>query len=128
MIKIKHSNFYTLLLCSIIWILSSCQTNTKNQKLIMTDDEIVNAMVQMYTANAAWNLNDISYQDSTREKYYTDISKLLGRPISEIKTDFETLLLMPDSLLVLQSRALDTLRQMQENSFNRPAVIKPEIN
>ncbi len=128
MINIKKSRFFIILLSSVILIFPSCQSKIQQQKLIMTDDEIVRAMVQMYTANAAWNLNDISYQDSTREKYYGDVAKLLRRPVTEIKTDFETLLLMPDSLLVLQGRALDTLRRMQENSFTKPSSVKPAIN
>ena len=117
-----------VVLCTLLSITFSCSPKKVDTKLTMTDDEIVHAMVQMYTANAAWNLNDISYQDSTKEKYYEDVAKIVGRPMSDIKTDFETLLQMPDSLLVLQGRALDTLRKMQENSFKIQSTVKPAIN
>lgn len=128
MINTSNKGFIALILLTFLSIAFSCSPNKVDSKLIMTDDEIVHAMVQMYTANAAWNLNDISYQDSTKEKYYEDVAKIVGRPISDIKTDFETLLQLPDSLLVLQSRALDTLRKMQENSFKIQTTVKPAIN
>jgi hypothetical protein len=127
-INTSNKGFIALILLTFLSIAFSCSPNKVDSKLIMTDDEIVHAMVQMYTANAAWNLNDISYQDSTKEKYYEDVAKIVGRPISDIKTDFETLLQLPDSLLVLQSRALDTLRKMQENSFKIQTTVKPAIN
>lgn len=128
MINTSNKGFIALILITFLSIAFSCSPKKVDSKLIMTDDEIVHAMVQMYTANAAWNLNDISYQDSTKEKYYEDVAKIVGRPISDIKTDFETLLQLPDSLLVLQSRALDTLRKMQENSFKIQTTVKPAIN
>jgi hypothetical protein len=124
----SKSGYLAPVLCTFLCIILSCSPKKVDGKLSMTDDEIVHAMVQMYTANAAWNLNDISYQDSTKDKYYEDVAKIVGRPISDIKTDFETLLQMPDSLLVLQGRALDTLRKMQENSFKIQSTVKPAIN
>ena len=128
MINTSNKGFIALILFTFLSIAFFFSPKKVDSKLIMTDDEIVHAMVQMYTANAAWNLNDISYQDSTQEKYYQDVAKIVGRPIADIKTDVETLLQLPDSLLVLQSRALDTLRKMQENSFKIQTTVKPAIN
>lgn len=128
MVNTSKLGFYAIIFISLIFLTIACKSKKSNTTLIMSADEIVYSMVQMYTANAAWNLNDISYQDSTREKYYADVAKITGRPVADIKSDFETLLLMPDSLLVLQGMALDTLRKMQENSFTRGTTVKPAIN
>jgi len=99
----------------------SCSKSQKSYpKLEMTADEIVNAIVQMYTVSAAINVNDEKYRDSTSAVYYQQVAKLTGKSIEVIKSDFEKLELMQDSLLILQNRAMDTLRMMQERNLQSP--------
>ena len=88
----------------------------------MSADEIVECMVNMYTVNAAININDLSFRDSTTVKYYEQLSKISGKSVTTIKQDFEKLLLMPDSMLVLQNRALDTLRAIQDRTINKTTI------
>jgi hypothetical protein len=85
----------------------------------MTADEIVDALINMYSANASININDVGYRDSTSNVYFEQISKISGKSVDVIKSDFEKLQLMPDSLLVLQNRALDSLRVFQERQVFR---------
>lgn len=111
----------TRILIIIIFTLSySCGKAKKNYpKLEMNADEIVHVLAQIYIANAAININDVSLRDSTSQVYFEQISKLVGKPIDIIKSDFEKLQLMPDSLLVLENRALDTLRAIQERQLTK---------
>ncbi len=88
----------------------------------MSADEIVHAMVEMYTINAAVNINDVVFRDSTSAVYYEQLSKISGKSVTVIREDFEKLLLMPDSLLVLQNRALDTLRAIQDKTINKTTI------
>lgn len=110
----------------IIMMLSqSCGKDKKDYpKLEMSADEVVHALVQIYIANAAININDVSLRDSTARVYFDQISKLVGKPIDVIKSDFQKLQLMPDSLLVLENRALDTLRAIQESQLTKGIPVK----
>jgi hypothetical protein len=45
------------------------------------------------------------------------MSKYTGRTPAFLRAEFEKLLLMPDSMIFLQNRALDSLRLMQEISL-----------
>lgn len=109
--------------CIGILFLFSCSKKQKDlPELSMTPDEIVNILVDLYTINAAVNLNDVVYRDSTSEKYYNQLAEISGKPVQSIKSDFEKLLLMPDSLMVLQNRALDTLRTLQDKAMNRATI------
>ncbi|MBK8886359.1 MAG: hypothetical protein IPN46_07305 [Saprospiraceae bacterium] len=97
-------------------------------KLEMTSDEIVHAIVQMYSVNAAVNISDFSFRDSISGVYLQQISKLTGHSIETIKSDFAKLQQMPDSLLVLQNRSLDTIRVIQERLLTRGSTSKFNIN
>ncbi len=83
----------------------------------MSADEIVQAMINAYTVNAAIQLNDISVRDSVSDVYFNQMSKYTGRTPAFLRAEFEKLLLMPDSMIFLQNRALDSLRLMQEKSL-----------
>jgi hypothetical protein len=107
----------------IVIIFISCQSDSKNANtLTLTNDELVQAMVEMYAVNAALNTNDASFRDSTSQIYYNKVADITGKPYSVIKSDFEKLLLMPDTLLLIQSRALDTLRSLMERTMKSPAI------
>ena len=112
-----------------LWGLFSCSKQQKaNPTLQMTSDEIVEALVQMYTVNAAININDIKYRDSTSNQYFKQIATMSGKSIDVIKSDFEKLQSMQDTLLVLQNRALDTLRVLQEKQLRLPSQTSPNLN
>ena len=104
-------------------LFSSCTSDKKKYPVLsMSADEIVHAMVEMYTINAAVNINDVVFRDSTSAMYYEQLSKISGISVSVIREDFEKLLQMPDSLLVLQNRALDTLRAIQDKTINKTTI------
>jgi len=113
----------------IFYSLTSCFNKEKSYpKLELSADEIVHALVQMYTANATINLNDAVFKDSTSSVYYSQVAKLTGKPIEVIKSDFEKLQLMQDSLIVLQTRALDTIRIIREKQMTKSGVMNSNIN
>lgn len=118
-----------------IWVMlvglcffSCAKKNNDVPKLEMKSDEIVHAIVQMYSVNAAVNINDFSFRDSISGVYLQQISKLTGHSIETIKSDFAKLQQMPDSLLVLQNRSLDTIRVIQERLLTRGSTSKFNIN
>lgn len=113
--------FQRIFLFSVLFL--SCDTKTvKLPELSMTDDQIISAMVNMYAANATLNINDPSFRDSTSEIYYKQVSNIAGLPIEVIRSDFEKLLMIPDTLLILQNRALDTLRMLQEKQLGSQKI------
>lgn len=117
--------------CSLVLLFSlmACFNKEKKYpKLEMTADEIVYALVQMYTVNAAINLNDAELKDSTSSVYYNQVAKLTGKPVEVIKSDFEKLQTMQDSLIILQTRALDTIRTIREKQMTKSGVINTNIN
>ncbi len=113
---------YGVILLFFVFICSCKNGGKQYPQLSMSADEIVQCMVNMYTVNAAININDLSFRDSTTVKYYEQLSKISGKSVTTIKQDFEKLLLMPDSMLVLQNRALDTLRAIQDRTINRTTI------
>ena len=74
------------------------------------------------------NINDINLRDSTSKVYYKQIETIVGKPMDVIQSDLEKLKEMPDSLLVLQSMALDTLRAIQEKQLLKPKGISIGLN
>lgn len=88
----------------------------------LTHDEIVKAIVELYTVNAALDINDAAFRDSTASVYFTQVSKILGRPAEVIREDFRILSAYPDTLMALQSKALDTLRELQFHLPAKPAI------
>lgn len=104
-------------------ILSSCTSIGKNElNLVLTNDELVRALVDMYTLNAALNINDASFRDSTSTIYYKKVAENLGVSSEIIKSDIEKLRAMPDSLLMIQGRALDTLRSLTEKNYSTSTI------
>lgn len=106
----------------------SCGYSKKKEpKLALSTDELVHAMVEMYTINAAININDISFRDSTASVYYKKVSENMGISTEIIRSDFEKLMKMPDSLILIQGRALDTLRFLMDKNYS-PSTISIGIN
>lgn len=112
----------------IFFLLSCANISTQSADLQLSDDELVSALVHLYTAQSAININDVNFRDSTSKVYFQQVEKMIGKPMSVIQADFEKLKEMPDSLLVLQGRALDTLRVLQENQILKPKTISIGLN
>ncbi|MBK8346489.1 MAG: hypothetical protein IPL08_02305 [Saprospiraceae bacterium] len=105
----------------IIWC--ACSKKKQNYPVLqLTPDELVKVMVNMYSINSAIQMNDLSFRDSTGRVYFEQLATMTGKPLDVIKSDFDKLLKMPDSLLVIQNRALDTLRSMQDKVSVRPKI------
>lgn len=103
-----------LLYFVILLLLVACKSKTEDKPVTtLSRDELVRAIVEMYTVNAALDINDVSYRDSTYQVYYSQVSRILGKPADIIREDFRILTNYPDTLMALQSAALDTLREMQ---------------
>ncbi len=99
-------------------ILISCgKPKKKYPKLEMTRDQIVNILVQIYSANAANEFNDAAVRDSMANVYMSQVSEVSGIPMAVIRSDMDKLKQMPDSLFILQSAALDTLRSVYEKNY-----------
>jgi hypothetical protein len=109
---------YRILVLILLWVFSGCVNPKKEYPDInMSADEIVQAMINAYTVTAAIQLNDASLRDSVSDVYFNQMATFTGRSTEFLRTEFEKLLLMPDSMIVLQNRALDSLRLMQEKSL-----------
>ena len=106
----------------LLSLLPSCIDNNKVDQLSLSNDELVHALVEIYTLQAAQNLNDLVYRDSMANIYYAIVAQNIGRPVELIRKDFEKLVNMPDSMVVLQSRALDTLRHLQDSRYSQSNI------
>lgn len=105
-------------------LILGCGKPTKSYpKLEMSTDEIVDALVQIYTINAANELNNTGIRDSMSLVYIEQVSEVTGKPLSVIRSDIEKLKLMPDSLFILQSIALDTMRSIYERNYFRTKAL-----
>ena len=105
----------------ILSLILSCDYKKKND-LVLTNDQLVHAMVEMYTVNAALEINDASFRDSMSIIYFKKISEITGHSSEVIRKDFDKLVQMPDSLLMIQGRAMDTLRHLVEKSISAPSI------
>ncbi|MEY3422462.1 MAG: hypothetical protein RIR48_2779 [Bacteroidota bacterium] len=105
----------------IFLMLSSCRSKNRND-LVLTNDQLVHAMVEMYTINAALEINDATFRDSMSIVYFNKISEITGHSPEVIRKDFDKLVQMPDSLLMIQGRAMDTLRHLVEKSISTPSI------
>lgn len=104
----------------VFLLILGCGKSTKSYpKLEMSTDEIVDALVQIYTINAANELNYTGIRDSMSLVYIEQVSDVTGLPISVIRSDIDKLKMMPDSLFILQSIALDTMRSIYERNYFR---------
>jgi hypothetical protein len=108
----------------ILMLFIGCKTDDSiDMGLSMTHNELVNALIDLATINGATNLNEISAKDSLAQLYFSKIEMTTGHNIVEIRRNLDILIKYPDTLLMLQNRALDTLRAMQERELkiNEPA-------
>jgi hypothetical protein len=111
------------------FILSGCANKkTNDSSLEMTKEELVSALIQLYTVNAAININDVDLRDSTSQVYFKQMESIVGKPMDVIRSDIEKLRTMPDSLLVIQGIALDTLRAIQERQLLKTTNISIGLN
>jgi hypothetical protein len=100
---------------------TSCKKKIKDLPVLtLSNDQIVKAMVEIYSVKAAVDVNQLDLRDSVHQVYFKQAATIIGQPMEVIQADFEKLLLMPDSLIFLQNRALDTLRTMMDKVNNRP--------
>jgi hypothetical protein len=112
-----------IIITVFLFTLAGCMGSQKNYpEMKMSADEIVQAMINAYSVNAAIQLNDATVADSVSGIYFSQLSAFTGRSPEFLRAEFEKLLLMPDSMLVLQNRALDSLRLMQEKSLQATSV------
>jgi hypothetical protein len=109
--KIK---FYAVL---IALLMTQCRSDNKG-KLTMTNDELVKVMIELYTAKGILSLSPSKNKDSVTQACYSRISKNLGKPMSEIESNINALIAQPDTLVALQGRALDSMRQWQTQKLN----------
>jgi hypothetical protein len=130
MSDIKKSLLLKMLICCLCLagVFMSCKPKEQTHKLYLSPDQIVQSLVDVYTANAATNMNDISFQDSTRIVYYSQIAQMSGLKVEDIQADFELLLTMPDTLIVYQNRAIDTLRMLQDKAQTKMPSVNLGIN
>ncbi len=110
----KRRLFFLLVLLIAI----SCgKPKKKYPKLEMSREQVINVLVQIYSVNAANELNDSAVRDSMANVYMDQVSEITGIPVSVIRSDLDKLKKMPDSLFVLQSAAMDTLRAVYEKHY-----------
>ena len=108
----------TLILLLMLTITASCgKPKKKYPKLEMTREQVINVLVQVYSVNAANELNDSAVRDSMANIYMDQVSEITGIPVSVIRSDLDKLRKMPDSLFVLQSAAMDSLRAVYEKHY-----------
>lgn len=110
---------------SVFLIVSCGERQVKYPELEMTSDEIVQAFVEIYSIRAASSFNDESIRDSMEVIYRQQVETITGKSYEIFRSDFEKLKKMPDSLMMLESRALDTLRLIYENNYYKHKL-KPE--
>lgn len=102
----------------LLFLATSCKKKVVNDiGLTMTNDELVEALINLSTVNGANNLNDPASKDSLSKIYLKKIESLGGQNMKEIRRNLDILTKHPDTLLMIQNRALDTLRAMQERQM-----------
>ncbi len=109
-------------------IVLSCNSVKEAPKLKMSNDQLVELMVSLYAINSAISFNDETLQDSTKSLYYRQLAEISGISVEDIKSDFNLLLSMPDSLQLIQNRAVDTLNVLQERLISRPNLESLKVN
>lgn len=101
-------------------LLFGCRSEVKNPSLTMDSADIVHAMVQIATINGVLEVSDASLRDSLFRHYKTEIEHLTRHKYEDIVYNLNVLETMPDSLILFQSQALDTLRKLQNKIvYNR---------
>jgi hypothetical protein len=94
-------------------IFLGCSSEVKNPSLTMDSADIVHAMVQIATINGVLEVSDASLQDSLFQHYKTEMEHLTQKEYEEVMYNLRVLETMPDTLILLQTQALDTLRKLQ---------------
>jgi hypothetical protein len=115
------------ILIAIIIFLVSCKSKPPQYDIKMSHAEIVKILVEMYSMNAAVAINDVTYRDSTHRIYFDQFGKFSGKNQDEAKRVFDQLLQHPDTLIMLQNIALDTLRKISDTR-GRPFQNIPMMN
>lgn len=94
-------------------LFAGCNTAEDKQELTMTSSEIVNAMVQIAIVKGVLEVSAAPLHDSLFQHYKTEVELLTKKDYSEVIKNLTLLEKYPDSLVVYQTRALDTLRNLQ---------------
>ena len=81
------------------------------------EDTLVSIIIDLYSVKAAINMNHPTLQDSTSKVYFDQLSSIYGYSPDEIKYNLEMLSANIDSMMILQNRALDSLRLYNEKRY-----------
>ncbi len=106
---LSFSKYFLLTLLLVV----GCDVKPNDGELTMDSAEIVHALVQIATVKGVLEVSDVSVHDSLFVVYKNEIERLTAKDYDEIIKNLTILESMPDSLSVFQTRALDTLRQLQ---------------
>jgi len=110
----KSINLIPFSKCFLVAIMiAGCDINPNKGELTMDSSEIVHALVQIATVKGILEVSDVSAHDSLFSHYKNEIERLTNKDYDEIIRNLNLLEKMPDSLSAMQTRALDTLRQLQ---------------
>jgi hypothetical protein len=100
----------------LILISLRCSAPSESVRSI-PEDTLVSIMIDLYSLKAAINMNHPSLQDSTSKVYYEQMQSIYGYTPDEIKHNLELLSTDIDSMMILQNRALDSLRLYNEKRY-----------
>jgi hypothetical protein len=100
----------------LIIITLGCHAPAESVRSI-PEDTLVSIIIDLYSVKAAINMNHPSLQDSTSKAYFDQLSGIYGYTPDEIKYNLETLSSDIDSMMILQNRALDSLRLYNEKRY-----------
>lgn len=110
---IKNS---TLLCMVLLW---ACTPPEPRQITSIDEETTVRLLIDLYTIDAANELNDVVFRDSMRYVYYDMLAHKYNLPYQSIDNHFRWLASQPDSFVVLKSRALDSIRVITENIYKK---------
>ncbi|MEZ4910216.1 MAG: hypothetical protein R2774_05090 [Saprospiraceae bacterium] len=118
---------YVLACCiGLLVFAASCQVK-KHETVHFDRDKIVHFLVDFYTIQSASALSDKSKQDSLYREYAEKYAIQHNISLNEIQKELKNLEFYPDSLIVFQNMALDTLRMIQEEIIRNNELKEKEL-
>lgn len=118
--------FFTIVV--VTTCICACDVNQSDKLKPLTEAQIVDGLVNLYSIDAKMAEAETIYSDSLRASYIKAYFEGKGYGKSFFDESLIDLKNYPDSLNILQSRALDTIRVLIERSYKLSAKSEDQVN
>ena len=121
---------YILFFISTIIIVTiySCGIGRDKKTKPLSEEQVVDGLVNLYSIDAKLSESTVGNDDSLRSIYMEAYFTGKGFSKSDFDANIRVLKNFPDSFNILQSRALDTIRVLLEQSYQLSIRPDYEVN